>query len=503
MRYVSDGPTRDGWIELVKDQGLTYVMTTDPVTGQEFSYWMEAGHFVLKESETDLIGEANAALFQAYLEAGEHVLAFERAWHWDTANPEQRNLSHLDRDCYFHKLGIPEWAAGAIIRTWQLDEPDGSACLALAHEYWPNIYGRYDLGVQLDDNGTIVGVKLFEFNADTPTGVVETVIQWDWFAALHQREGRDQWNSLRKDPVRGNPNQPYEGDGSTDNLVDRWIHELTLYRQSWGSLPSVIHVAHDSDEPEGEDYFTCVIMYEALVEASRLMGTSETSAFGVKLIKLNQITRHEPEGSPTVPDGPLAGTPIGQWFDTDGMRIKMIFKLNAWEHALEEGRFDFGKTAIYDLLSDDPTIWVESPYKLLWSNKGFLAVLWKLFKDDSRFNHFLLETYFEGDPDIPADFMRNCVIKPMLSREGANVTVIRDGVIVEEGPNQGYGAEGRVVQKLAPLPKFHDPELGELHAVIGSWMLGDTGAGLCIRVSQGRITNNLSRFAPHYFETGV
>jgi glutathionylspermidine synthase len=81
--------------------------------------------------------------------------------------------------------------------------------------------------------------------------------------------------------------------------------------------------------------------------------------------------------------------------------------------------------------------------------------------------------------------------------------VVENGIIVEQGPNHGYGTEGCIVQKLAILPTFQDPELGKLYAVIGSWMLGDAGAGMCIRVSQGLITNNQSRFAPHYLETGV
>jgi glutathionylspermidine synthase len=488
MHYVANGPTRPDWKNVVQRQGLVYRLTKDPETGKEFSYWMEAGHFVLKESETETIGKANAALWDAYIEAGDRMLEFEHAWHWDPFNPGQPNPSHREQDCYFRKLGIPDFAVDAIIRTWQLDSA-GTADT----EHWPSIYGRYDFSLQLDANGVIQGVKLLEFNADTPTGLLETVIQWDWFVALHDHDDHDQWNSLLKD---------YTDNDHLDNLADRWVYELSEYRRKTGSLPAIIHVAHDDLEKEGEDYFTCLIMCEALRKAAYKMGDGNTSAFMVKLILLDQITLEQPMGNPTVPDGPLAGAKIGKFFDADGAKIEMIFKLHAWEHMLH-ARDDYGPAAMYNLSTDDPTIWVEAPYKLLWSNKGFLAILWEFFKDDERYNQYLLPAYFQSDPNVPAGFTDNCVIKPILSREGANVTVIMNGEVVEQGPNQGYGAEGYVVQQLAPLPTFQDPELGTLHAVAGSWMLGDTGAGLCFRVSQGLVTNNLSRFTPHYFKTGV
>ena len=45
------------------------------------------------------------------------------------------------------------------------------------------------------------------------------------------------------------------------------------------------------------------------------------------------------------------------------------------------------------------------------------------------------------------DFIR----KPLLAREGANATVVIDGEVVEEGPDQDYGEEGFVVQAYLDL----------------------------------------------------
>lgn len=490
MRYVPDGPERPDWHDKLKNGtdpemgALPYIDTVSPVTGETFSYWREREHFVFTETETGLIGEANAAIWDALIKGCERLLDFERACHWDPANPNQRDPYHRDRDCYFRKLGIPDWAIPGIMRTWQLDETNGDECVTAATEHYPCIYGRYDFSVQLDAFGNIIGVKLLEFNADTPTALVESAIQWYWFTALHQGPGRDQWNTV------------FEG------LVDRWIYELSEYRQKTQSLPPIIHVAFDRSEQEGEDKMTCTMMEQALIEASYRMGTGSTSAFMVKLLPLQDISFVQEPGNPTVPDGPLAGTPIGHFVDDKGEKISMIFKLLPWEHLLVANG-DYGKAAMYDIMSDDPTIWVEPPYKLLWSNKGILAVLWEFFKNDERYSRYLLPAYFKGDPDIPEEIKRNCVEKPIFSREGANARVIVDGVVVETGHNYGYGDEGWVVQALAPLPTFEDPAVGTIHAVIGSWMMGDTGTGICVRASQTRITDNQSWFLPHCFETGV
>src|SRR5258708_5118213 len=83
------------------------------------------------------------------------------------------------------------------------------------------------------------------------------------------------------------------------------------------------------------------------------------------------------------------------------------------------------------------------------------------------------------------------VRKPYLSREGGNVSVIREGRTLESNAGD-YGTEGFVDQELVLLPDFDGA-----HPVIGSWMVGDVACGIGIRESDGLITNNRSRFAPH------
>jgi glutathionylspermidine synthase len=81
------------------------------------------------------------------------------------------------RDFYWlRQMGIPEYLFPAIRTSWDSEPP------ALN-------YGRFDFG--FDGTGD---PKLFEFNCDTPTSLLEAaVIQWDWkedvFPSL------DQYNS--------------------------------------------------------------------------------------------------------------------------------------------------------------------------------------------------------------------------------------------------------------------------------------------------------------------
>jgi glutathionylspermidine synthase len=132
------------------------------------------------------------------------------------------------------------------------------------------------------------------------------------------------------------------------------------------------------------------------------------------------------------------------------------------------------------------TRWIEPPWKAILSNKGMLALLWQMFEGHPN----LLPTFFEDDPKA-ASLGNSFVRKPLLSREGANIALIRDGQAVAEqkGP---YGAEGFVRQALAPLPKFSNQ-----YPVLGSWLIDHVPCGLSIREDKNPITGNSSRFLPH------
>jgi len=68
---------------------------------------------------------------------------------------------------------------------------------------------------------------------------------------------------------------------------------------------------------------------------------------------------------------------------------------------------------------------------------------------------------------------------------------MRYGGILEESDGD-YGDEGFIYQEYYPLPQYLDN-----YPIIGSWVIGCEPAGIGIRETKTRITDNLSRFLPH------
>lgn len=169
---------------------------------------------------------------------------------------------------------------------------------------------------------------------------------------------------------------------------------------------------------------------------------------------------------------------LGRFTDLDDRSITTLFKLYPWEWLMEE---EFGLN-----LPSSGARFIEPPWRAILSNKGLLPLLWEMFEGHPN----LLPTYFEGDPAASAlggDHVR----KPLLSRQGANIEIVRGGktVLHNEGP---YGAEGYIVQALHPLP-----QLAGNYPMVGCWLIASQAAGLGIREDSSLITGKDARFVPH------
>ncbi|MEC4112510.1 glutathionylspermidine synthase family protein [Myroides pelagicus] len=165
--------------------------------------------------------------------------------------------------------------------------------------------------------------------------------------------------------------------------------------------------------------------------------------------------------------------------DLEDEVITDIFKLYPWEWLIYER---FSLHIPNDIAQAN---WIEPSWKLLLSNKAILPILWKLYP-----NHpLLLEAYFD-EPHRMKDYVK----KPFLSREGANVTLYKNGQIVEATPGE-YGDEGYICQALANL---HQETTG--YSIIGSWLIGQQPCGITFRESNQLITTDKSRFIPHIIE---
>jgi len=170
----------------------------------------------------------------------------------------------------------------------------------------------------------------------------------------------------------------------------------------------------------------------------------------------------------------------GRFVDAENFEVAAAFKLYPWEDMLRE--------PYAPNLRQAKVRWIEPAWKAILSNKGILPLLWARHPGHPN----LLPAYFDGDPAAAAlgDFVR----KPLFSREGANIALVEGGIAaaVLDG---GYGAEGHIVQALAPPPVFdgHRP-------VIGAWIVGDTAAGIGVREDDGVVTGPAARFVPHIIE---
>lgn len=170
----------------------------------------------------------------------------------------------------------------------------------------------------------------------------------------------------------------------------------------------------------------------------------------------------------------------GQHFtDNHEAPITAIFKLYPWEWMVHE---EFGVHLINDVLEAQ---WIEPSWKMLLSNKAILAVLWELFPH----HPLLLESYL----DSPGGMVQY-VKKPLLSREGANISFHVNGQLIYETKGD-YGEEGFMYQQLATLHKEHSG-----FSIIGSWIIGQEPCGITFRESDYPITTDKSRFIPHIIE---
>ena len=362
---------RDNWKQIVESQGLTF-------HSRDGDYWNESACYRFTDSEITRFERAANRLHELCLEAAQHI---------------------VDKDL-FHKLAIPENARQLIINSWNSDEL--------------HLYGRFDFCY--DGFGE---PKMLEYNADTPTSLLEaSVIQWYFLQDRYPQ--KDQFNSLH------------------EKLIARW-QELGL---------------------EGRVHFTTLDSAEEdVITTEYLRDTASQSGHETQYIGLSDIGYN----------------PQSRTFrDLEERDIKNLFKLYPWEWVTRE---EFGVH-----VQESGTRVIEPAWKMLWSNKGILPILWDLHPNHPN----LLPAYFEKGK-LGSQFVR----KPLLGREGANVMIYDYGKTTE---TQGdYGEEGYVYQKYFP-PRFFDGK----NPVLGLWMIGDECCGMGIRESDKGITDNTSQFVPHY-----
>ncbi|MEV6119103.1 glutathionylspermidine synthase family protein [Streptomyces sp. NPDC052077] len=344
---------RPDWQRTVEEQGLVYPLTRHP-DGSLRPYWDESAHYVFPLDEIEALEETVGELHRMCLEAAGHIVTAGRL-------PD---------------LGITDpRVAAAVTEAWY------------RRDELPSVYGRFDL--RYDGTGP---AKLLEYNADTPTSLVEAASpQWFWME--DRFPGADQWNSLH------------------ERLVGAWTRQAALLP------PGPLYFAHSGEDEAGEDLMTVAYLKE----------TAEQAGLDTDWISMEEI------GWDAL---------SGRFVDNRLRFIRSVFKLYPWEW-LTTDRF---AGHVLDTLDNGggtgSTLWIEPAWKMLLSNKALLAVLWELYPSHPH----LLPARLDGPGDL-ADGP-GWVAKPLLGREGAGITVH------EPGSDPAPRDEPCCYQALAPLPEF-------------------------------------------------
>lgn len=372
MKRVVQQP-RPEWRERVEALGLTY----HTIDGE--LYWDESAGYEFTSAQIHRLESVTRELQSMAVTAAE--TAIRRDWRT--------------------RMAIPEAAWNEIIASWERDDL--------------SLYGRFDL--MWDGSSE---PKLLEYNADTPTGLLEAaVVQWQW--KEESRADCDQFNS---------------------------IHELLI--ASWPAWK--VETFHFCAQRDAEEDWRNLLY---LVDTCRESGKT-TFDFAVEDLGWQEARKC--------------------FVDDADRPLSRVFKLYPWEWMWAEpfARHLPGRCEAF----------VEPVWKMLWSNKAFLVLMWETFEGHPN----LLKADF-----TPATLGKSYASKPFFGREGSNVMLVEAGTVVEstDGP---WKDQPRVYQALHPGISFEGN-----HPVIGSWVIGGEPGGIGIREDLARVTANGSRFVPHWF----
>ncbi len=375
---------RPNWRSLVEAQGMSFHSV------DERPYWDESAYWEFSSPELDRIEAATAELQRMCLQAGDFILLKNR----------------------FADMHIPHEAIPHIQRTWEAEPPA--------------LYGRMDLAFDGHE------LKLLEYNADTPTSLVEAaVIQWYWLQDVFP--AGDQFNSLH------------------EKLVAKW-KDLAPY------LAQPVYFGHEDAE---EDVLTIAYLRDTAREA-------ELRTFSIAMQEIGWSNTER------------------RFVDQGDQPIGSLFKLYPWEKLLKErfGLFALDTMTKGQHPEQGRTQWMEPIWKMMWSNKALLAILWELFPN----HELLLPAYFDHPHEL-----RSYVRKPLFGREGSNITLVAGDktIAITDGP---YLEDGWIYQALAPVPCTDGN-----WAVLGSWLVDGQPCGLGVREATTPIVRNSDRFVPHMF----
>ncbi|MDY3049687.1 MAG: glutathionylspermidine synthase family protein [Rothia sp. (in: high G+C Gram-positive bacteria)] len=398
MRRLSFSLGRQDWEQTIAREGLIYSLEGPEDTDH---YWNEFAAYEFSVAEALWIQEQVEQAHQMCLAAIDHIIS----------GPLK------------YRLGLSEQALKLAIDSWRW------------HEY--DFYGRFDFIYNPDQHS----LKLLEYNADTPTGLVETAVsQSSWFKGQQMAmRGYKEWNDLGH------------------AFAARWAQIKKRVKHP------VLHLAcvnPDIDEL-GEDLENLKVVAHA---AS--MAGWETHLIYIDDLRWKADSRI--------------------WQDGQGRRVYNLFKLYPWEDMVEDAYGQVLFEGGYQALEN----WFEPAWKMFLSNKVLLQALWELYP-----NHpLLLPTSLEADHGF-TDWVK----KPIFGREGDGIVVEAPSYGVQAAHTDGYmTATARedeyIYQQYVHPPSFSGQDQSVHYPVLGAWVVGGKAMAFGVRESDGAITDGYCRF---------
>jgi glutathionylspermidine synthase len=367
MNRIAISPRHD-WQAKVEEVGLTFH------TPDGNKYWDESAYYQLTAGEVDVLEKAANDLHGMCIGAAQQVIDENR----------------------FSQLGIPEAAVPYIKNSWDRDDF--------------SLYGRFDLAY---DGRT--SPKMLEYNADTPTALVEAAVaQWYWLQDTNKHA--DQFNSIH------------------ERLIGAW----TKYRDR---IPGDIYLGGVKNHLE--DAQTVLYVEDTCHQAGLPVKHLFIEDLGFDSLKRRFV-------------------------DLEDKEVSHYFKLYPWEWMWHEEFSSHLKLEICHF--------IEPMWKMLLSNKGLLPILWEKFPGHPNLlpAYFTEEAFLASGPGS-----QTYVKKPKLSREGANVAIVEGGrtVAVTEGDYGEEGYIYQAVAPLSDFDGNH-PVMGVWvvdHEACGLGIREDTG----------------------------
>lgn len=334
-------------------------------------------------------------------------------------------------------LGIPAAAQAAVA--------------ASLTELLPTVIGRFDFAA------TPAGLKLLEFNAETPTDVVEA----------YYVNGR-----LCDFFGRTDPNA-----GMAEHLRRAFGRAADSYRRA--GLPA------------GKVVFSSVDWHDEDAGTTRYLLSQSGFGAAAEFVPLHCLR--------------VFAERLQVWDGEGHSPVDLLYRLHPLEKLAEETDTDGYRTGAHVLAiaARGGLSLINPAAAMISQSKATQALIWELHAAGDFFTagehdiiqRYFLPSYFENRFAGHCDY----VTKPLFGREGGAVTVwAADGQVLARDGEDHYWEQAVIYQECAELPLITVETLNGLFCgrmIYGSFLVDGKGSAVVARVGS-RITGNMAYYLP-------